>query len=44
LVKDAREPDSPPAWRSPDLEIKIGISACLLGEPVRYDGDHCKDT
>ena len=42
-MKDAREPDSPPAWRSPDLEIKIGISACLLGEPVRYDGGHCKD-
>jgi len=43
MVKDAREPDSPPAWRSPDLEIKIGISSCLLGETVRYDGGHRKD-
>jgi len=43
MVKDAREPDSPPAWRSPDLEIRIGISSCLLGETVRYDGGHRKD-
>jgi uncharacterized protein YbgA (DUF1722 family)/uncharacterized protein YbbK (DUF523 family) len=43
MVKDAREPDSSPAWRSPDLEIRIGISSCLLGETVRYDGGHCKD-
>ena len=32
-----------PAWRSPDLPIRIGISACLLGEEVRYDGGHQKD-
>jgi uncharacterized protein YbbK (DUF523 family)/uncharacterized protein YbgA (DUF1722 family) len=32
-----------PAWRSPDLPIRIGISACLLGEEVRYDGSHQKD-
>jgi len=43
MVKDAREPDSPPAWRSPNLEIRIGISSCLLGEAVRYDGGHRKD-
>lgn len=43
MVKDAREPDSPPAWRSPHLEIRIGISSCLLGETVRYDGGHRKD-
>ena len=43
-MKDAREPDSPAAWRSPDLEIKIGISSCLLGEAVRYDGGHQKDS
>jgi len=30
-------------WRSPDLEIKIGASACLLGEEVRYDGGHKRD-
>ncbi|HYB70720.1 MAG TPA: DUF523 and DUF1722 domain-containing protein [Candidatus Bathyarchaeia archaeon] len=32
-----------PAWRSPDLPIRVGISACLLGEEVRYDGGHQKD-
>lgn len=26
-----------------DEPIKIGISACLLGHPVRYDGGHKKD-
>ncbi|HEY7206131.1 MAG TPA: DUF523 and DUF1722 domain-containing protein [Methylomirabilota bacterium] len=31
------------AWRSPDLTIRLGISACLLGEEVRYDGGHQKD-
>jgi uncharacterized protein YbgA (DUF1722 family)/uncharacterized protein YbbK (DUF523 family) len=30
-------------WRSPDLEIRIGVSACLLGEAVRYDGGHKRD-
>ena len=24
-------------------KIKIGISACLLGQPVRYDGGHQRD-
>ncbi len=32
-----------PAWRSPDLPIRVGISSCLLGEEVRYDGGHQKD-
>lgn len=25
------------------LPIRIGISSCLLGEPVRYDGGHKRD-
>ncbi len=25
------------------LRIRVGISACLLGEPVRYDGGHKRD-
>lgn len=33
-MQDVREPHSVPAWRSPDLEIKVGISSCLLGEAV----------
>jgi uncharacterized protein YbgA (DUF1722 family)/uncharacterized protein YbbK (DUF523 family) len=24
-------------------EIRVGVSACLLGEPVRYDGGHKRD-
>lgn len=26
-----------------DLPVRLGISRCLLGEPVRYDGDHKRD-
>jgi len=32
-----------PAWRAPDLPIRVGISSCLMGEEVRYDGGHQKD-
>ena len=28
---------------NPDSFIRIGVSACLLGEPVRYDGGHKAD-
>jgi len=24
-----------PAWRAPDLPIRVGISSCLLGQEVR---------
>ena len=24
--------------------IRLGISACLLGEPVRFDGGHKRDS
>gem|GEM_PF-2822103 len=36
-------PAAVPAWRSPALPIRIGISSCLLGEAVRYDGGHQRD-
>ncbi len=26
-----------------DAEIRVGVSSCLLGEPVRYDGGHKHD-
>jgi len=39
----SRAPAPAPHWRSPALPIAIGISACLLGEPVRFDGGHKKD-
>jgi uncharacterized protein YbgA (DUF1722 family)/uncharacterized protein YbbK (DUF523 family) len=28
---------------SPEGPIRIGVSACLLGEPVRFDGGHKRD-
>lgn len=31
-----------PAWRD-DAPIRIGISSCLLGQPVRWDGGHKRD-
>jgi len=32
--------DSPSAWQAP---IRIGISSCLVGEEVRFDGGHKHD-
>jgi uncharacterized protein YbgA (DUF1722 family)/uncharacterized protein YbbK (DUF523 family) len=32
----------PPAWRD-DAPVRIGISTCLLGKPVRWDGGHKRD-
>jgi uncharacterized protein YbgA (DUF1722 family)/uncharacterized protein YbbK (DUF523 family) len=32
-----------PDWRSPSRPILVGISTCLLGEEVRFDGGHKKD-
>lgn len=31
-----------PAWRD-DAPVRIGISTCLLGRPVRWDGGHKRD-
>ncbi len=32
-----------PDWMQPSGPIRIGISSCLLGEPVRFDGQHKRD-
>lgn len=32
-----------PLWRHDDAPIRIGVSACLLGEKVRWDGGHKRD-
>lgn len=32
----------PPPWRD-DAPVRIGISTCLLGRPVRWDGGHKRD-
>ncbi|MFV2071887.1 MAG: YbgA family protein [Thermoanaerobaculales bacterium] len=28
------------AWHDPGEEIRVGVSSCLLGQEVRYDGEH----
>ncbi|MCP3917502.1 MAG: DUF1722 domain-containing protein [bacterium] len=30
-------------WQSEDVPVRLGISSCLLGRSVRYDGGHCRD-
>jgi uncharacterized protein YbgA (DUF1722 family)/uncharacterized protein YbbK (DUF523 family) len=30
-------------WRSPDGPIRVGVSSCLLGREVRFDGGHKRD-
>ena len=32
------------AIRNPATRIKIGVSSCLLGEKVRWDGNHKQDS
>lgn len=39
----ASEDPSWQQWHSAETPIRIGISACLLGEEVRYDGRHKHD-
>jgi len=36
--------DSTAAWRRPRGPIHVGISSCLLGEEVRFDGGHKRDS
>jgi uncharacterized protein YbgA (DUF1722 family)/uncharacterized protein YbbK (DUF523 family) len=36
-----RKPDAP-AWRS-DVPVRVGVSSCLLGGEVRWDGGHKRD-
>jgi uncharacterized protein YbbK (DUF523 family)/uncharacterized protein YbgA (DUF1722 family) len=46
LVLDVRKGPTPkrtPRWRDDDAPIRVGISACLLGQSVRYDGGHKRD-
>ncbi|MCD4747994.1 MAG: DUF523 domain-containing protein [Thermoanaerobaculales bacterium] len=35
-----------PSWKAPSGEepIRLGISSCLLGQKVRYDGGHKRDS
>src|SRR5262245_7283318 len=38
----ASRPRSAPRWDA-DRQLRIGISMCLLGENVRYDGGHKRE-
>lgn len=31
------------AWHSEDLPVNLGVSECLLGQEVRFDGHHARD-
>jgi uncharacterized protein YbgA (DUF1722 family)/uncharacterized protein YbbK (DUF523 family) len=31
------------SWHTPDMPIQLGVSSCLLGESVRFDGGHARD-
>lgn len=31
-------------WTCPDVPIRVGVSSCLLGQLVRFDGGHCRDS
>ncbi len=31
-------------WRQPSTPIRVGVSTCLLGEKVRFDGNHKRDS
>ena len=31
-------------WYSPEAPVRIGVSSCLLGDAVRYDGGHKRDS
>jgi len=39
-ARRAPDPSEPPRWRRTDAPIRIGVSGCLLGEEVRFDGGH----
>lgn len=35
--------EAAPLWRRDAAPIRIGVSSCLLGQPVRWDGGHKRD-
>lgn len=42
-IPTASEQAAVPLWRRDDAPIRIGISSCLLGHAVRWDGGHKRD-
>ena len=43
ILTDSKERGSWHAWTSDDLPPRIGVSGCLLGRNIRYDGGHARD-
>jgi uncharacterized protein YbgA (DUF1722 family)/uncharacterized protein YbbK (DUF523 family) len=43
-ARPQKEEAPPVVGASPERPVRIGVSACLLGEAVRYDGGHKRDT
>ena len=44
MTPPTREPANPRTREpEPDAKPRIGVSACLMGEPVRFDGGHKRD-
>jgi len=42
-TSNSSERAATPLWRRDPATIRIGISSCLLGRPVRWDGGHKRD-
>lgn len=43
MSEPAPNPGSWRTWHSEDVPLQLGVSACLLGSSVRYDGTHSRD-
>jgi len=43
VVAGASSSSEAPLWRRGDAPIRIGVSSCLLGQAVRWDGGHKRD-
>ncbi len=44
VAKPGERQQEGPGDNPPGSRIRIGVSSCLLGEPVRFDGGHKRDT
>ena len=42
-TKAAPELGSWKNWHAPEMPLRLGVSTCLLGENVRFDGGHARD-
>ena len=40
---DSMRPGTWSEWHSEETPLRIGVSTCLLGEEVRFDGGHARD-